>query len=689
MALAKYEKPASILECAIRLNDLGYWPVPIPAGCKGPTLDGWQNLRITFDNADQYFSETGMLIGILHKNVLAFDIDVYDPALAQIMVAEGLRRFPGALERIGQDPKSALFLRMEEPGFKIKSTEKHSKDGITAQVEVRSVTRQIVAYGKHPETKQPYRWPRGELWETPWLDLPEAKQDDVQRFRDWCNEQIRKWAGASDPKIIDLGNYSAPRTFADEKISEEGFLEALSHIPASVGYEDWISVLMGIHDYFAGSQRGLDVANDWSSAYPDYTAQEVAQKWRSFEVGKGSTYKTVLHFAKQNGANLAALAKPVASTFQIDTGRAEQQDNTGDADAVEPDKDGLEWFDDVQPNLSDTYLIKGVLAAGAMSVIYGPSNSGKTFKALDIAFHLAAGLPWRERRVTQCAVLYLAAEGGKGVINRIAALKMHTGASDIPLAVRRAGLDLLKSEADLQNVYDLAQKVQARAAGAPLLIVIDTLSRVMAGGDENAPGDMTALIKNIDLIREATSAHVMLVHHTGKDAAKGARGHSSLRAATDTEIEVQSEGDARAALMTKQRDYQGGETFAFSLKSISLGIDPDGDEVTSCVVIEAEPEDFAKAKKKPGKNQKVLLETFDQMIGEGLWKPNPSGVGMPEAGRFKAVQMEDFRAECEGRLVAKNTRDAFLTAFDGMLEPNGPFVLASGFVWRTDRKNTQ
>jgi hypothetical protein len=77
----------------------------------------------------------------------------------------------------------------------------------------------------------------------------------------------------------------------------------------------------------------------------------------------------------------------------------------------------------------------------------------------------------------------------------------------------------------------------------------------------------------------------MIVHHTGKDAAKGARGHSSLRAATDTEIElVADESGNRYAKVTKQRDYEGGEKFFFDLKPVILGVDQDGDEVSTCVV---------------------------------------------------------------------------------------------------------
>jgi hypothetical protein len=349
----------------------------------------------------------------------------------------------------------------------------------------------------------------------------------------------------------------------------------------------------------------------------------------------------------------------------------------------------LEWFDDVTPSLTDTYLIKSVLGAGAMSVIYGPSNSGKTFLALDLAFALAIGAPWQGHRVKQCAVLYLAAEGGRGVLNRIAALKMEHGVHNVVLALKRAGLDLLHDQADLQHIADLAAEVTSRAPDLPLLIVIDTLSRIMAGGDENSAADMTALIRNIDAVREATGAHIMLVHHTGKDTARGARGHSSLRAATDTEIEVANEDGARAAMVTKQRDYQGGETFAFTLKSVSLGIDQDGDEVTSCVVEIADADEFKaakSAKKGLGPNQQKLLNTFDQMVADGLGTPNPAGVGMPEPGRHMTVKIDDLREAFVGKIAATNKRGAFLDAFNALSDARGVFCASSEMVWRTDKR---
>lgn len=686
----KYDKPADIIACATRLSDLGYWPVPIPAGHKGPVISGWQNLRLNFETVPEHFTNAA-LVGVLHVNVLALDIDVYDPALAQELADEAFRRWPAALERIGQAPKTAVFLRMEEPGFKIPATVKatHNDGNAPAQVDVRSVSRQIVAYGRHPETKQPYRWPRGELWATPWGDLPEARREEIQDYRDWADQRIRDWAGLKSDNVYSLSNH--PRRKEDEPPIEAAFLEALSYIPADCPYEDWLRGLMGLHEFYAGSSEGLARAHEWSAPYAHYSAREVDQKWRSFEVGRGVSYRTIFHMARQNGADLSEIARKHKQERKSPPDIDLSDFKAAQAATIRPSTSegrttALEWFEDIEPALTDTYLVKNLIAADTLSAVYGPSNSGKTFFVMDLLFHIAAGKEWRGRRVRQAAVLYLAAEGGQGIKNRIAALKKHTGVKALPLALRRAGLDLLQDEADIRTVCELAQEVRGKSGLDHLVIAVDTLSRAMAGGDENSAQDMTALIRNIDAIRETINAHIILVHHTGKDTARGARGHSSLRAALDTEIELQADGEYRCAFVSKQRDYQGGEEFPFQLQSVLLGMDQDGDDVTSCVVAEAEEDPTRTARKGLGGNQKIIAETFDQMLAEGFGKPNPGGVGFPDPGRFWTVSMENLREHATGKFSGSNPREAWRTAWKGLTEDRGLFRMASGLCWALDRK---
>jgi hypothetical protein len=211
-----------------------------------------------------------------------------------------------------------------------------------------------------------------------------------------------------------------------------------------------------------------------------------------------------------------------------------------------------------------------------MTVMYGDSNVGKTFVALDLAYHIAAGKPYAGLKVTQGVVAYVAAEGGRGARLRVRALGAKHGVVGDDFQFLLSPVDLRNPDADVAPLIAALLDLPRR----PSIVFVDTVSRAMAGGDENSSVDMGALVKHFDLVRAATGAHLLAVHHTGKDAAKGARGHSLLRAATDTEIEV---AEGRISV-TKQRDLEKSWSADFELDVVTLGVDVDGDPVTSCTV---------------------------------------------------------------------------------------------------------
>lgn len=228
-------------------------------------------------------------------------------------------------------------------------------------------------------------------------------------------------------------------------------------------------------------------------------------------------------------------------------------------------------------------LIEDLLNTGDLSVLYGKSGSGKTFHALDLAFHVASGRPWHgNRAVKQGLVIYVAAEGGKGILKRLAALDKHFQPdSDIPLAVIPCPIDLLSSgkHSDTRQLIDLVREIEAKYGQKAELLIVDTLSRALAGGDENASTDMGTFVQHIDQLRTEIQTHVMVVHHSGKEQSRGARGWSGIRAAVDTEIEVH-EGMFTAM---KQRDIDAIQPIPFRLKQIPIGRFRDK-EVNSCVV---------------------------------------------------------------------------------------------------------
>jgi hypothetical protein len=250
------------------------------------------------------------------------------------------------------------------------------------------------------------------------------------------------------------------------------------------------------------------------------------------------------------------------------------------------------WFSDAQPNLDANDFVEGLLTSSAMSVIYGPSNCGKTFFIVDLALHVAWGREWRGRAVDRGAVVYLSLEGAQGIRNRLTAFRQHHGldGEQLPFVAMPRPVNLLNDDADVNAVIALVEHVAAATNLHVAMVIVDTLSRAMAGGNENSPEDMTAIVGNCDRIRDATGAHVCIVHHSGKDEARGARGHSSLRAATDTEIEIKRDPELTfsSVRIAKQRDLEAGEPFAFTLQSVALGTNRRGKDVTSCVVVEAE-----------------------------------------------------------------------------------------------------
>lgn len=281
----------------------------------------------------------------------------------------------------------------------------------------------------------------------------------------------------------------------------------------------------------------------------------------------------------------------------------------------------LIWFREIEPVVDTADLVEDLLGEQQMSVIYGESNCGKTFFGLDVSAHIAIARQWRGKAVEGGGVIYVACEGGFGIRNRVSAFAKHYGLTgqDIPLAIVPSAINLLDPEADTPRLIELIKRAQDTIQQQVRHLTVDTLSRAMAGGNENSPDDMGALVINSDRIRQATGAHFSFIHHSGKDAAKGARGHSLLRAATDTEIEVTRDPDAKVstARATKQREMPIEGAFVFSLESIVLGQNKRGKDITSCVVKAIEGDAPAREVKLTPKEARAITELQNVLAEQG------------------------------------------------------------------------
>jgi hypothetical protein len=231
---------------------------------------------------------------------------------------------------------------------------------------------------------------------------------------------------------------------------------------------------------------------------------------------------------------------------------------------------------------SGAYLVKGLLRRKSHAVMFGAPGEGKSFLALSLAYHVAAGREWLGRRMSQGPALYLAFEGLGGMPERAAALLQHYGNATVPLWIEPADWNL-RDKAGREALGARMGEIRAEHFGGqqPALIVLDTLARSMRGGDENSAQDMGDLNYAVTALIESTGACVLLVHHSGKNKAAGARGSSALLGAVDTELEV----DGGRLQATKQRDVELGAPIGFKLAPVAVGEDVDGEPMLSCVVL--------------------------------------------------------------------------------------------------------
>lgn len=276
----------------------------------------------------------------------------------------------------------------------------------------------------------------------------------------------------------------------------------------------------------------------------------------------------------------AALHKPIT----VRTIGTDRNGANGDARG-KPDALAFTWAADYPAATAPETIVGGLFEAGTLAVLFGESNTGKSTLALDLALCIARGDAWRGRPTRKGVVLWLALESAAGLRRRVVAhrLRRPGGAplfADITESVR------LLEVHDVQAIVATIRAAESSAGEKCALVVVDTVARALAGGDENDGRDMGTLIRGCDLIRAETGATVLLIHHSGKDSTRGARGHSSLRAAVDTELEVTGQANPRQAKVTKQRDLPNGDVFAFDLEPVEIGTDDaTGAPMTACVVV--------------------------------------------------------------------------------------------------------
>jgi hypothetical protein len=318
----------------------------------------------------------------------------------------------------------------------------------------------------------------------------------------------------------------------------------------------------------------------------------------------------------------------------------------------------IEAWDDIEDEPVN-WLIQGVIPQRSFVALYAPPASFKSFIALDIAECIATGRAFLNNEIAkQGAVLYIAGEGHGGIGTRIKALKTHHNTPEgAQVYFLRRQVNLRSSQSDIKALIQAIDDLQAVNEIKFEMIVIDTLARAFGGGNENASEDMGAFITAAGAIQGRYECSLLVVHHAGKDATKGLRGHSSLLGAVDTELEIiRIEGaqPPKGILhISKQKDGEDGQRIGFKMIEVSTGsggvVDFEGD---SSLAVEADEEainDRKESMKPPdkkgkGTNQKIALTSLHEAIAKFGEMQTINGM------RNKCIKIEHWRIEFKARL---------------------------------------
>jgi hypothetical protein len=415
----------------------------------------------------------------------------------------------------------------------------------------------------------------------------------------------------------------------------------------------WLGVIWAIAGLgWSGSKQ---IAKDWSKTSSRYTDEGFEKAWTDFNpnhakpVGIGSVYKLA-----------QCLGWQIPSTENLATGTTAR-------------KYKLLSALDVLSIPTTTWRVKHLFPEKGLSAIFGPSASGKSFIAFDLAACIAEGRTWFGHKTIAAPVVYVMLEGEAGIKKRVMAWEKGNGRTlsvDFKVVLQSVHVT------DPSQIQSLAEVISKGS-----VVFIDTLNRAAPTADENSSKDMGAIIEGGNMLQHLIEGLVVLVHHTGKDTSQGMRGHSSLFAALDGAIEVKRSTSGRSWSVAKTKDGEDGKSTPFRLMVHDLGIDPDGEPITSCTVEAANASIFVK-KPPTHAGPKNALKEITQVISSGAGtvigiKGAPNGVSclkMEDAIAAVAVASSLATVKSNKRNFTARQRIDSLTNsghLGGCIDPNG------------------
>jgi len=168
-------------------------------------------------------------------------------------------------------------------------------------------------------------------------------------------------------------------------------------------------------------------------------------------------------------------------------------------------------------------LIEGILHKGSKLAFGGSSKSFKTWTLLDLAISVATGADWLGRRTAHGKVLFLNFE-----------IQPHAWQRRIAAVAKAKGVEIKPGQIILWNLRghaadfrQIVPRIIERARRENFaLTVLDPIYKLYGGTDENAAGDVAALLNSLERLAVETGAAIAFGAHFAK-------GNASAKEAID------------------------------------------------------------------------------------------------------------------------------------------------------------
>ncbi|MEM9840744.1 MAG: AAA family ATPase [Pseudomonadota bacterium] len=381
--------------------------VPIKHGTKYPAIKGWQKEEFPCEELLRLAKSGHSGIGLRTEHFPAIDIDVLDERVADRLLQESAKRHGQSVERIGCKPKRLLFFKTDTPFSKITSSTWLDGSGRQHKVEVLGAGQQAVAYGIHPGTQEPYRYPHQELAEVHASALARLDREEGRAFCEFFDSVAEDAGWKRLSSSVHGGGLEGDagknplthfRPRAGVTVTEMGAtLEALAEF-RSDQYHPWCQVLMAIHHETAGSPDGLELAHEFSARSSKYDSASVDTKWASFNDQPDRpplTYASIVRWAQYDRARSTIHCPGLFTPSQ-----------TAAFFGTEPPQ--RQWLDGQE-----------MIPARGVTLLYGAGGTGKSMIAAQLAYAVATGGDWLGSRVQRSGqAFYISCEDDEDELHR-------------------------------------------------------------------------------------------------------------------------------------------------------------------------------------------------------------------------------------------------------------------------------